>query len=63
MASFATPSNGNMASESTATPINGSNIDSSFPPAASLPQGAEASKTLWYVVDDSISRRARLCNR
>ncbi|CAK7219864.1 hypothetical protein SCUCBS95973_003965 [Sporothrix curviconia] len=47
MASFATPSNGNMPSESSATPINGSNIDSSFPPTASLPQGAEASKTLW----------------
>lgn len=47
MASFSAPSNGNMTSEQAATPINGSAIDSTFPPASALPQGAEASKTLW----------------
>lgn len=47
MSNFAPPANGNLTAESNTTPINGSTIDSSFPPAASLPQGSESSKTLW----------------
>ncbi|OAA53924.1 mRNA-binding post-transcriptional regulator [Niveomyces insectorum RCEF 264] len=47
MANFAPPTNGNMATETTGTPINGTGLDSSFPPSNALPQGAESSKTLW----------------